>query len=199
VSVWSILGSEAGRILRRTAVYLPVMGVVSVFTVGSFVAGGQQSVALYAVLAFLSLCLYLALLDLNEETQSAAEAADSTLVSLILTVVLILYYNVVVVFTVTLALSFEIAGFEAIALLVATGYPIYDAEMAKLRSPFSIAGALVVSLAVIASGLRWIEQRIGTDVLDRELALLERLRESTSVLQEFVVTSTARGRQRFAG
>ncbi|QIO25300.1 hypothetical protein [Haloarcula sp. JP-L23] len=198
VSVWSILGGEAGQILRRTAEYLPVMGVVSIFTVGGLVASGQRHVALYAMLALLSLCLYFALLDLNDETQSAAEATDSTLVSFVLTIVLVLYYNVVVFLTVALALSFQIAGFEAAAVLMATGYPIYDAEMASLRSPFSIAGALVVSLAVIAAGLRWAEQRVGTDVLEGDLASLERLRESTSVLQELVVTKTARGRQRLA-
>jgi len=175
------------------------MGVVVILTVGSFVASGQRTLGLYAVLALLSLCLYLALRDLNDETQSTAEAADSTLVSLVLTVVPVLYYNAVVFLTVTLALSFQIAGFKAGVVAVATAYPIYDAEMANFRSPISIVGALVVSVAAVASGLRRAEQQVGADTLEGDLASLEQLRESPSVLQELVVRTTSQGCRRFVG
>lgn len=115
----------------------------------------------YAVLAVVGLIIYLTHLTASEETTTIADLVDSRAVQLAASVLIVLYYNTIILIAVFFGAVFEFSGTPALGVAVAMFYPTYDFEIADLYAPLSVAGAIVFLVAVVASLAIAIEQVVG--------------------------------------
>jgi hypothetical protein len=198
VTVRTTLGGELMTICRRTLAYAFTMSIVCILTVPAFVVSGTGQIPTYALFALFGLALYLALVDLNEGAHSIDDLTSRRSVAFLLTTVMVAYYNALILLAVLFSQAFELAGYGLFSPAVAVIYPMYDAEIARHRSPLSIAGAFVTTLAALAQVVSWIEDRTGLELFRDDIDSLRRLRDSTGALQELLVDFTNRGRQRLA-
>lgn len=157
----------------------------------------SHALAGYALFAYLGLCVYLGQRNLDDGLRAVDDVSDSGLVAWLLAVVIVLYYNVVVVIATALAASLSAAGLGDWALAVTLLYPFFDAEMARQPVPLSVAGGLVTALVVAAWLAERLTARFGVDA-DETIDHIRRLGSTRSLLQDYLLEAYDRRRNRGA-
>lgn len=165
------------------------MAVICVFSLAPFLATWRR-LTVYALFGFFGLSFYVGLLALADETSSVSEFSNSDTVNAVLALILLIYYNVIIFVATVFGLSAEIAGFSSIAPMVAAFIPVYDIKMARMNAPFSLAGALVLVLALFAlladKTERLLNEDRGTDALTELIGLKNQRTALLELLLKFL-------------
>lgn len=147
-----LLGIAARSVLVSSSLAL-VLGLLASPVLFALVGTGPRTGG-YAVLALLGWGVFLGEEFGTDERGGTAMVDDRWHVRIGVTLVAILYYNVVLLVAVVLALAAESAVAPGAAVLVALGYPAYDARSVGWGVPVSVAGLLVGALVLVGAGLR---------------------------------------------
>ncbi|MFB6187282.1 MAG: hypothetical protein ABEI86_10495 [Halobacteriaceae archaeon] len=142
-----LVGVTTATLVGTIAAILTV-GLLTSFIVAGSISAGPEFAGM-AVLAVVGLGLVMMHQGLSTETDSEDVMPQSIWLRLIIALVSIIYYNLVIGFTVALSIAASNAGLVAIAPAIAILYPIYDIRSVELGVPISIAGIFAVLVALI--------------------------------------------------
>lgn len=137
----------------------------------------------YSALAFGGLVIYQGQLELGDRLTDVSEVGESVGTKIFVAILAVAYYNAVIFIGTFLASALNFGSSPAIAVTVAALYPAYDAEMASLYAPISLAGAFVFSLAILAGFILTIEKIAGWDRWREGLETVRNLLSSDEVEQ----------------
>lgn len=173
---------RVGGAYLRDALWTPVsllwpLSLVCAPVLAFYALVGDEFLA-FGLLSFGGLLIYLGQQSIAGRVTDVTEAGESRYVALLATALTAAYYNVVVFIGTLLAVAYELSGFPAVAFGVAMVYPVYDAEMARLGAPISVAGAFVFSVGAVAALILAIERRVGFEWWREGLEALRELLSS---------------------
>lgn len=143
----SIVGSLAGVV---------AIGLITSPVLLSILTGELPGYADYAVLAVIGWGAYLSQQVVNGETNDRPDEAEfGWMVSVLLTILMVMYYNVALIISVVGAGVLAVSGLPTVAVAFAVLYPMYEMWTAENGYFVSVAGvlALLIASGMIASQL----------------------------------------------
>lgn len=136
------LFASFGGFIAISLITAPVWALIAI--------GGGIEFLGYAVLSLLGWCLFMGQKMVFGKLENELEASDhSWIVSTVLSIASVFYYNVVLVIVMVVATALGSSGFLVPAVGFAFLYPIYEMRTMDQGSLFSIAGIFGLAVATI--------------------------------------------------